>query len=148
MSYKSLELTNPVPTSQQFVATNHMYLGFSTVDNTNPGSKLYDVELIKRDLINHFNTRKGSRVMNPTFGTLLWDYLMEPLTDNTRTLLQAEVTSICSADPRIYPTIINLTEYTDGYLLELTVNIVKTNQSTNILLRFDQNLGLASSVQQ
>jgi len=148
MPYKSLEITNPTPSSQQFVATNHKYSGFSTINNTNPGSKLYDIDLIKQDLINQFNTRTGSRVMNPTFGTVLWNYLMEPLTDNIRELLQTEVTKICSSDPRIQPISINLTEYIDGYLLELTANIVGTNQSVNMLLTFDQNLGLASAAQQ
>jgi phage baseplate assembly protein W len=147
MSFKSIEITNPSALKTSPATGGHLYAGFSTVDSANPGSKLYDIALIRQDLINRFNTRKGSRVMNPTFGTSLWDYLMEPMSENITTALQTEITAVCTSDPRINPTKINLTEYTDGYLLELTVNIVGTNQAANIILSFDQNLGLVSAVQ-
>jgi len=147
MSFKSLEITSSAASNIAPATGGHLYSGFSTADSSNTGSKLYDVSLIRQDLINQFNTRKGSRVMNPTFGTSLWDYLMEPISDNITAALQTEITAICTSDPRIHPTVINLTEYTDGYLLELTVNIVGTNQSANIILTFDQNLGLVSAVQ-
>ena len=30
-----------------------------------------DIELIKQDLFNHFYTRQGERLMNPTYGTII-----------------------------------------------------------------------------
>ena len=50
------------------------YKGFSTVAGVK-SNQLYDLDIIKQDLINHFYTRKGERVMNPDFGSIIWDLL-------------------------------------------------------------------------
>ena len=70
---------------------SNFYVGFSSLNPENTSSKLYDLELIKQDILNHCNTRKGQRVMNPTFGTIIWDLLMEPLTPNIRNLLTKDI---------------------------------------------------------
>jgi phage baseplate assembly protein W len=142
MPYKSINITNNTPVYQQAPKNSHFYVGFSTVDNTNTGSKLYDLALIKQDIINQFNTKKGSRVMNPIFGSSIWDLLMEPATDETRDAVLADVTNVCNSDPRVTPTQIDMTEYPQGYILELTLVLNGTDQSANMTLTFDQNLGL------
>jgi phage baseplate assembly protein W len=119
-----------------------MYKGFSSLNPASNGSKLYDLELIQQDIINHFNTKKGSRVMNPAFGSAIWDLIMEPLTEQTRDALQADVTNVCNSDPRVTPTQIDLTEYPNGYVLELTLLLNGTNQTANMKLTFDQSIGL------
>ena len=48
---------------------------------------LTDVELVKRDLLNHLYTRRGSRVGHRGFGTTIQDLLFEPFDDNTVTLI-------------------------------------------------------------
>ena len=76
MPYKNIEL-NPVSyTETQRDTRYHLYKGFSTNDNLNPSSKLFDFDLIKQNIINHFNTKKGERLMNPEFGTIIWDLIM------------------------------------------------------------------------
>jgi phage baseplate assembly protein W len=144
MPYKSLEITSSSAPYQQYVKKTNLYRGFSSLDNKNTGSKLFDVELIQQDLINHFNTRRGSRVMNPNFGSIIWDIFMQPMTDQVKDALKDDITAICNADPRISPTQINLTEYTNGYILELTVIIKGTDETANIRLVFDQNIGLVT----
>lgn len=141
MAYKKIEINNSSATLQQALQQSQFYKGFSTVGN-NPGSKLYDLDLVKQDIMNHFNTRKGSRVMNPTFGSIIWDLIMEPLTDQTREALKEDITRIVNFDPRVTPTQIALTEYPDGYVLDLTLLMNGTDQSSNIRLSFDQKLGL------
>jgi phage baseplate assembly protein W len=142
MPYKSIELSNNVNVSQQARQKSQFYRGFSTLDNTNPGSKLYDLALIRQDIINQFNTKKGTRVMNPTFGSDIWDLLMDPADDTTRDAISADITAVVTADPRATPTKIDLTEYEQGYTLELTLVLNGTDQSSNMVLTFDQNLGL------
>ena len=142
MPYKNLIIVNSNAVNQQAVQQNQFYVGFSTINSANPGSRLYDFELIKQDLLNNFNTRRGERVMNPEFGSNVWDLLMEPLTDNTAQMIQDEIVNICNSDPRISPTQIKITEYSSGYLLELTLTINSTNQSQSLTLAFDQALGL------
>jgi phage baseplate assembly protein W len=142
MPYKNIEINvsnyNETHTTRQ----SQFYKGFSTVDPVNEGSKLYDFDLIKQDILNHFNTRKGSRVMNPSFGTIIWDLIMEPLTEQVKELLQNDIQAICSFDPRAYPLQIDIGEYEQGYLVEITLALKNTNQSTVMRLAFDQKLGL------
>ena len=143
MAYKNLQITPNNLSNQSFVQKSQFYKGFSTVDPTNHGSKLYDFDIIKQDILNNFNTRKGQRVMNPTFGTIIWDVLMEPLTSQIKELLTQDVTAIANFDPRAYPTQIKINEYERGYLIELTLAMKNTNQSATLRLAFDQKLGLS-----
>jgi len=143
MAYKNTEINVQKYSSQHTNELNQIYKGFSTVDAMNYGSKLYDFDLIKQDILNHFNTRKGERLMNPTFGTIIWDLLMEPLTEEIRELLTNDVTEVCNFDPRVYPTQIKIDEYEQGYLIEITLNLKNTDQSDILRLAFDQRVGLS-----
>lgn len=80
--------------------------------------------------------------MNPTFGSVIWDLIMEPLTEETKTLLQEDITNICTSDPRVTPIQLDLTEYDQGYVLEITLQLNGTDQSVNMKLQFDQKIGL------
>lgn len=62
---------------------------------------LTDVELVKMDLLNHIYTRKGSRVMMPTFGTVIPDLVFEPLDSSTTEILEDELRSVFEFDPRV-----------------------------------------------
>jgi phage baseplate assembly protein W len=143
MAYKTLVITNQDSIYQQAAKQDHFYKGFSTVDPTNEGNNLFDIDLIKQDIINHFNTKRGERVMKPEFGSIIWDLIMEPLTDETTDLLKNDIKAVCTADPRVTPTQMDLTEYQDGYLLELTLQIVGTDQSDNMKITFNRETGTA-----
>lgn len=142
MPYKNIEIGNSSLSTRQSSQQSHFYKGFSTQDINNPGNRLYDFALIQQDIINHFNTRRGERVMNPQFGSIIWELLMEPLTDEIRTILQNDITNICNFDPRVTPIQIDMTEYDNGYILEITLLLVGTDQSSTLKLTFDQNIGL------
>ena len=145
MPYKSRVITNAnalfaKPIKQQ----THLYKGFSSLDETNPSSKLFDIDLIKQDILNQFNTKKGSRVMNPSFGSDVWDILMQPMGSETRDLLVKDIKAVCTSDPRATPTQMDITEYTNGFILELTLVLNATNQSANMKIKFNQDIGLAT----
>jgi hypothetical protein len=142
MPYKSLVVTNANAIPQQPVKTAQFYMGFSSQNPANTTSRLYDFDLIKQDILNQFNTRKGERVMNPEFGSIIWDVLMEPLTDQITQALNKDITTICNSDPRVIPTQINIKEFQSGYLIEITLQLTGTDQSSNMILTFDQNAGL------
>ncbi len=143
MPYKSLEITTANVVEQQRNKTSQFYKGFSTLNPRNTSSKLYDLELIKQDILNQFTTRKGERLMNPNFGCIIWDVLMEPLTGEVRQAHNDNILEICSSDPRVIPTGINLSEYPTGYIIEITLKLKGSDQSTNMILTFDQELGLS-----
>jgi phage baseplate assembly protein W len=142
MPYKNLEINVTNYNSQHTNKLTHYYKGFSTTNPDNRGSKLYDFDLIKQNILNHFNTRKGQRVMNPTFGTIIWDILMEPLTPQIRNVLTKDIETICNTDPRVYPTQIQVNEYEQGYLIDIVLVMKNTDQSSALKLVFDQKVGL------
>lgn len=62
---------------------------------------MVDRELIKRDLLNEFETRRGERVMRPNYGSRIWDLLMNPNDPVTQEQIREEAVRICDKDPRI-----------------------------------------------
>lgn len=142
MPYKNIEINNSNSVSQVAVQESQFYKGFSSVDNTTSSTELFDFELVKQDIINHFQTKKGERVMNPEFGSVIWDLIMEPLTPATREEFVNDIQRICTSDPRISPIQMDLTEYETGYFLELTLLLNNTDQSSKMRLQFDQKIGL------
>ena len=143
MPYKSLEISNASSASVPPTKQVQFYKGYSSLDRANSTFKLFDLDLVKQNIINTFNTRKGERVMNPLFGSIVWDILMEPMTPAIREALNDDVKSICSSDPRVTPTSIKITEYPSGYIVEVTLKLVGTDQSTFMALTFDQIIGLS-----
>ena len=115
-----------------------LYRGFSTV-NRSKKFRITDVELVKQDLINHFNIRKGERVMNPNFGTVIWGMLYEPLDEQTRQIIIDDVKKIVGYDPRLQLTNLTIIEQELGIQIELDLTFLPTNQVTTMSLTFDTN---------
>jgi phage baseplate assembly protein W len=112
------------------------YKGFSTVGR-NKKYRLTDFELVKQDLINHFNIRKGEKLMRPNFGTVIWNVLNEPLTDDLKSVIVSDIESIVSYDPRLSVDNVIVTEYETGIQIELELRYIQTNQSSLLNLQFD-----------
>ena len=121
-----------------------MYRGFSTVNATNQNFALYDFELIKQDLLNHFYVRQGERLMNPTFGCVIWDLLFEPLTEQVKGIILQNVNEIVNFDPRVQASNVLITSYDTGIQIEYTLTYVPYNLSENIQLKFDQANNIVS----
>ena len=115
-----------------------LYKGFSTV-NRNKKFRVTDVELVKQDLINHFSVRKGEKLMQPNFGTVIWDLLFEPLTDHLEQLIIDDVRRIVGYDPRMGLKNINITTQDYGIQIEVDLVYIPTNQATALSLQFDAN---------
>lgn len=114
------------------------YKGFSTYNRVRK-FKINDFELIKQDLFNHFHIRKGEKLMNPNFGTIIWDMIYEPYTDTLRDAIEDDIKRIVSYDPRIAVDKITVTEFTDGLFIELDLKYVVTNQLTRLTMQFDRD---------
>lgn len=143
MAYKNLVITPTKYSANNTKKLSQFYKGFSTLDNTSNSVKIYDFELIKQDILNQFNTRKGERVMNPKFGTIIWDLLFEPLTATTKQQLADDINRILTSDPRATPTKIDIVDADHGFLIEITLVLNGTDVSENMILTFDKNAGLA-----
>lgn len=85
--------------------------------------KLTDVELVKMDLLNHIFTRRGSRVMMPTFGTVIPDLLFEPLDEQTTEILEDELRMVFDFDPRVEIVSFGLTVQEDLHTVTAAVQL-------------------------
>lgn len=95
------------------------FVGFNTVDNPNPPYSLTNIELVKRDILNHFATPMGSRVMLPEFGTRIYEYLFDPFDEYTKNAIIEDAVNVVKSDPRV----------------ELvTINVYQEDQALNIIM--------------
>ena len=113
------------------------YIGYSTIDTVTGSKTLEDVDIAKRDLMNHFYTRRGERVMNPTFGSILPELVFEPLDYTTEAEALDDVNRIVTNDPRwrVIETLLNKpTEHT----LEVRVRMeyIDTGTAEELLLTY------------
>ena len=84
------------------MARQNLYKGYSSFEFEKSKSlTLRDVELVKLDLLNHIFTQKGTRIMMPTFGTIIPELTFEPLDSDLLDELHSEVKSVFDYDPRV-----------------------------------------------
>ena len=114
------------------------FKGFSSrADKRN--FKLYDFEVAKQDLINRLSVRKGERVENPEFGTIIYDAIFEPFTDGLKEAILDDVTANLNADPRISTEEILVTEADKGIAIQATITYVPLNITEKLRFNFDEN---------
>lgn len=113
------------------------YTGFSTYKRIRKFS-LTDFNLVKQDIFNHFSIRKGEKLMNPNFGTRIWDILFEPFTDEIREIIADDIKTVIDYDPRVESTGIRVTEYDHGIMVEVNLKYILTNQVDQMIVKFDR----------
>jgi phage baseplate assembly protein W len=113
-----------------------LYRGFSTV-NRSKKFRVTDVDLVKQDLMNHFSIRKGEKLMQPNFGSIIWSLLFEPMSDHINQLIVDDVKRIVGYDPRLGLENITIITQDHGLQIELDLVFVPTDQATQLSLQFD-----------
>ena len=113
-----------------------MYRGFSTIGRDKK-FRLTDFDLVKQDVTNHFYIRKGEKLMNPNFGTIIWNVLHEPLTEDLKRVIITDIQNIAKYDPRVSFENVLVSEYDQGIQIELDLRYLQTNQSNTMNLLFD-----------
>ncbi len=101
--------------------------------------KVYDFECAKQDLINRLSVRKGERVENPEFGTIIYDVLFEPFTEALKEAIVEDVTANLNADPRIATEAIDVLEADHGITIQATVKYVPLDITEKLQFKFDEN---------
>jgi phage baseplate assembly protein W len=97
------------------------FIGFSTIDKYSPSYTLTDIDLIKRDILNEFQTRMGERVMRPTFGTIIYDLLMDPMDDQTVDDIKNDAVRIVNKEPRVELNEVVVTAEVDIVIVEISL---------------------------
>mgnify|MGYP001496694405 FL=1 len=114
------------------------FKGFSS-KSERQNFKVYDFECVKQDLINRLSVRKGERVENPEFGTIIYDVLFEPFTEALKETIVEDVTANLNADPRISTEEINVLEEDHGIAIQATIRYVPLDISEKLQFKFDEN---------
>jgi phage baseplate assembly protein W len=114
------------------------YKGFNTI-NQSKKFRLTDLELVKRDLLNHFSIRKGEKLMQPEFGSIIWNMLYEPLTPEVQAIIVADVKRIIEYDPRLSIDGVLINELAQGIQLQIDLTFLPNNYSDRLVVNFDNN---------
>jgi len=86
---------------QHRITRKPYFVGFNTVGQPNPPYNLNNIELVKRDIENHFATPLGSRVMLPNFGTRIYELLFDPFDEYTKNAIIADAVNVVQSEPRV-----------------------------------------------
>ena len=113
------------------------YKGFSSKE-ANKNFKLYDINLVKQDLINHFYIRKGEKLENPEFGTVIWDMLFEPFTPDVKEIIAKDVEAIVNYDPRISVQEVQIDSTDQGMRIQVELISRPFNITEKMSLNFDK----------
>jgi len=130
--------------NNKLVPNAQSFKGFSSrAEQSN--YKLYDFELIKQDLLNRLSVRKGERLENPEFGTMIYDAIFEPLTESLRQAIIDDITKNLNADPRLNTSDIVVSEADHGISVQATINYVPYNITEKLTFNFAENSTLRLS---
>ena len=142
MAYKNIVITPNNVSNQSSVQKSQFYKGFSTANDLSMTNKIFDFDIIQQDIMNMFQTKKGERVMNPEFGTVIWSLIYEPFTADVKQLISEDVTRILNYDPRVTPTQVNITDVDYGLIIEATLYYKQQDVSKDMSLAFDKEIGV------
>lgn len=121
-----------------------LYRGYSTVSKRNTRT-LFDVELVKQDLINHFSTRKGERARSCTFGSIIEDLVFEIQTPGNVDKIINEVKRIVQSDVRVNLVNIVVNQFEHGVTIDCVLDFVGLDIQDVFVLRFDKTNGLMNN---
>ena len=119
------------------------YRGFSTVNQIKK-FRLTDVELLKRDLINHFSIKKGQKLMNPNFGSIIWNMLYEPMTADVESTIIEDVKRIVNYDPRLRVDGVLINEFDYGLQVQIDLTFLPGNYADQLVLDFNSTSNVLS----
>ena len=96
------------------------FVGFNTIGQPYPPYSLTNIDIVKRDINNQFATPMGSRVMLPTFGTRIYEYLFDPFDEYTKSAIIEDAVRVVQSDPRVE--LVNI----DVYQQDQALNVIMT----------------------
>lgn len=112
------------------------YRGFNTIDTVKKFRQT-DFELVKRDLLNHFSIKKGEKLMQPNFGSIIWSLLFEPLTPEIQSIMAEDIRRIVEYDPRLQIDEVIVNEFNQGIQIQVEVTYLPENFSDKLTLNFN-----------
>ena len=131
----------------EIIGRKRLFRGFSSIEKITPNTEITDIDLVKRDLLNHFFTQKGERVMRPEFGSIIWNLLFEPFDGTTREAIIADVESIIAQEPRVELEKLDVLEFEHGIRLNIALFYVPLNAFRTFEIEFDRRNTIQNQTQ-
>lgn len=119
------------------------YRGFSTVNRVKR-FRVTDFELAKQDLYNSFNIRKGEKLMNPEYGTIIHDMVFEPFDADTKNKIINDINRIIGSDPRIAAENVSVIQSEQGFQIEINLIHIRTNERDTLKVNFNRTNNITS----
>jgi phage baseplate assembly protein W len=76
--------------------------------------------------------------MQPSFGTIIWNQLFEPLNETTQSIITADIKNIVSYDPRLKVNGISVVQQSNGLMINISLTYIPTAQVDTIELNFNR----------
>lgn len=114
------------------------FIGFNTVDQETGEFTLTNTDLVKRDLLNAFQTRRGERAMRPNFGTIIFDLLLDPFDAQTKSNIFEDAQRIIELDPRVELVSIDDQELDNTYRLDIELRFLPAQNVERLFVEFDR----------
>jgi phage baseplate assembly protein W len=117
------------------------YVGFTTVGRLSPPYTITDIELVKQDILNEFNTRVGERVMLPNFGSIIHELIMDPLDAISKEDVLNDVKKVIGNEPRVR--LISdpiLTEIDNGIRVGVELLFIPQHTADHLLIEFQKDI--------
>ena len=121
--------------------TMALYKGYSTVNRDFGPYAITDHDLIVQDLLNHLSIRKGEKLHNPNFGTIIWNRLFDPLTTALKNEIKADIDRIIAYDPRfnvVNETIVQESPDGHGLILDFSLQFADDSKVIDLSVMFDK----------
>ena len=114
------------------------FSGFSTKNKKAINHVLVGKDLVIEDLMNELMTRKGERLMMPTFGSIIHDMVFEPLTVETKKMIMDDLERIVMSEPRCELISMEVTESDHTLAARIVINILPTNEVAQLKIDLER----------
>lgn len=116
------------------------FKGFNTIGRTSAPFTLTDDELVKRDLLNEFYTRRGERLMRPNFGSIIWDLLMDPSTQDVDNAIREDIIKIIDRDPRVEHVNTDLAVLDHAIRAQVTIKMLPVGNPEQLYIEYQREI--------
>ena len=116
------------------------WIGYSSIDDNKKSNKLYDIDLIKQNLLNQFMCPIGSRWRMPSWGSIIWNRLFDDLTESLIEEIEDDCTRIVQSDERLSLISTNITKENHGLIILLQIRYVPQNITFDMYVNYNENL--------
>jgi phage baseplate assembly protein W len=119
-----------------------VYKGYSTINRDFGPVSITDNDLIVQDFLNHLSIRKGEKLHNPNFGSIIWNRLFDPLTPALKLEIKNDIDNIIAYDPRfnvVSQTVVQESPDGRGLLLNFSLSFATDNKVADLQVLFDKS---------